>query len=82
LVSRRQCLSTQGIVIGIVILLTVLYNCRMVKGGWTKNTKVAAVRLDLTVYERLIEAARREGLNINDYLKAMVQERLTAEAEL
>jgi len=53
----------------------------MVKGGWTKNTKVAAVRLDLPVYERLIEAARREGLNLNDYLKAMVQERLTAEAE-
>jgi len=48
----------------------------MVKGGWTKNTKVAAVRLDLPVYERLIE-----GLNLNDYLKAMVQERLTAEAE-
>ena len=64
------------------ILLTVLYNCRMVKGGWTKNTKVAAVRLDLPLYERLIEAARREGLNLNDYLKAMVQERLTAEAEL
>jgi len=57
-------------------------NCRMVKGGWTKNTKVAAVRLDVPVDERLIEAARREGLNLNDYLKAMVQERLTAESEL
>ena len=54
----------------------------MVKGGWTKNTKVAAVRLDLHVYERLIEVARREGLNLNDYLKAMIQERLTAGAEL
>ena len=54
----------------------------MVKGGWAKNTEVAAVRLDLPLYERLIEAARRDGLNLNDYLKAMVQERLTAEAEL
>ena len=51
----------------------------MVKGGWTKDTKVAAVRLDLPVYERLVEAARRAGLNINDYLKALVQERLAAE---
>ena len=51
----------------------------MVKSGWTKPTKVAAVRLDLPNYEQLVAAARREGLNVNDYLKALVQERLDTE---
>ena len=52
----------------------------MVKSGWTKPTKVAAVRLDLPNYERLLAVAQREGLNVNDYLKALVQERLEREA--
>ena len=53
----------------------------MVKSGWTKPTKVAAVRLDLPNYELLVVAAQRAGLNLNDYLKALVQERLEAEGK-
>ena len=44
----------------------------MTKGGWTKETKVAAVRLDAPVYDRMVELAADREESINDYLKWLI----------
>jgi len=46
----------------------------MAKGGWTKGTRVAAVRLDLDAWELLDGFAVGEGVNVNDKLKELVEE--------
>lgn len=44
----------------------------MAKGGWTKSTHVASVRLDLDAWEHLEQWASAEGLTVNDKLKSLV----------